>query len=280
MVVECDGRAEPWLGAARPGPMGGKEAMMLEGVLLESTGSRQTASIRWHFLITMIVYSLGIATAMVVSILLATPQLKRQPISTAFLAPLPLSSSGDARSPVRSRSQNAHRSVRAITIPSVPMFPSPTTDEVPPVESETQGGGSDALGALGGSGNEWGEHWLGETFHSIGPLSLPTPARSPQGDPHPSQTRRISSGVLLGKAIRRATPIYPQLARQMRVAGTVHVEVVIDERGRVISASIMKGPPLLWSAALEAARRWVFRPTLLNGRPVKVTGVLIFRFNL
>lgn len=253
---------------------------MLERVLLESTGSRRTAPIRWHFLITMIVYALGIATAMVVSILLATPQLKRQPISTAFLAPLPLLSSGDARSPVRSRSQNALRSVRAVTIPSVPMFPSPTTDEVPPVEGETQGGGSDALGALAGSGNEWREHWLGETFHSIGPLSLPTPAQSPHGDPHPPQTRRISSGVLLGKAIRRATPIYPQLARQMRVTGTVHVEVVIDERGRVISASIMKGPPLLWSAALEAARRWVFRPTLLNGRPVRVTGVLIFRFNL
>jgi protein TonB len=42
----------------------------------------------------------------------------------------------------------------------------------------------------------------------------------------------------------------------------------------------VEGHPLLRQAALEAAQQWKFRPTLLSGAPIKVTGVLIFNFKL
>jgi protein TonB len=92
--------------------------------------------------------------------------------------------------------------------------------------------------------------------------------------------RRVSGGVLQGNAIRRAQPTYPQIARTARVAGPVEVEVVIDESGHVISANIVEGHPLLRQAALEAAAQWKFRPTLLSGVPIKVTGILVFNFRL
>ena len=48
--------------------------------------------------------------------------------------------------------------------------------------------------------------------------------------------------------------------------------------GRVIEAKATKGHPVLRAAAEDAARKWVFRPTLLDGKPVKQPGTLTFVF--
>jgi protein TonB len=59
------------------------------------------------------------------------------------------------------------------------------------------------------------------------------------------------------------------------------VQITISEEGRVIEASILPGQsahPLLRDAALQAARQWLFNPTLLSGVPVKVQGILTFNF--
>lgn len=95
----------------------------------------------------------------------------------------------------------------------------------------------------------------------------------------PSIVRR-SEGVLRGSAINRVTPEYPPLARTARASGDVVVEITISEDGGVISARVISGHPLLQQAALSAAKRWTFKPTLLNNTPVKVTGILTFRFTL
>ncbi|HEY7914828.1 MAG TPA: energy transducer TonB [Blastocatellia bacterium] len=91
---------------------------------------------------------------------------------------------------------------------------------------------------------------------------------------------KLSSTVLQGKALDRHTPEYPELAKRAGVEGAVVVEVVIAESGRVESARAMSGHPLLVMPATQAARRWRFAPTLLNGQPVKVTGVITFNFKL
>jgi len=88
----------------------------------------------------------------------------------------------------------------------------------------------------------------------------------------------ISGGVLNGKATSLPKPPYPPLARQANAAGTVVVQVVVDEKGNVISASAVSGHPLLRSAAVAAARSAKFSPTLLSGLPVKVSGVITYNF--
>jgi TonB family protein len=90
----------------------------------------------------------------------------------------------------------------------------------------------------------------------------------------------VSGGVLNGTAIDLPSPIYPLSAKRYRISGVVVVEVVVDETGKVISASASSGPIQLREVAVQAALRARFSPTKLSGQPVKVSGVINYRFSL
>lgn len=90
--------------------------------------------------------------------------------------------------------------------------------------------------------------------------------------------KTISGGVLNGKAIDLVKPEYPEAAKAVRAAGAVNVQVTIGENGDVLSASAVSGHPLLRQAAVEAAKKSKFSPTLLQGVPVKVTGIIVYDF--
>jgi TonB family protein len=96
------------------------------------------------------------------------------------------------------------------------------------------------------------------------------PATAPAGG--------INGGTLNGKAITLPLPRYPEIARQAKAAGTVTVQITIDEDGNVISAQSVSGHPLLREAALTAARDAKFSPTKLSGQAVKVNGTLVYNF--
>jgi len=98
--------------------------------------------------------------------------------------------------------------------------------------------------------------------------------------PKRASVLRVSKGVTAGDAITRVTPVYPALARQINASGEVQVEIMIDEEGRVVEAKAVSGHPVLRPVAEEASRKWVFKPTLLDGKPVKQQGVLTFVFAL
>lgn len=91
-------------------------------------------------------------------------------------------------------------------------------------------------------------------------------------------TQRVSGGVLAGKAIRKVQPSYPEAAKQADAQGAVVVEVTISTEGVVESARAVSGLPELRDAAVEAARQWTFKPTVLNGEPVRVIGTITFNF--
>lgn len=91
--------------------------------------------------------------------------------------------------------------------------------------------------------------------------------------------KTVKGGVLNGKAINLTKPDYPPSARAVGAIGAVNVEVLIDEKGNVISTSIISGHPLLRRAAEAAAKTSKFSPTLLNGTPVKISGILVYNFD-
>lgn len=104
------------------------------------------------------------------------------------------------------------------------------------------------------------------------PVTLnPTTGNSPGG-------KSISGGVLNGKATDLPKPAYPAAARAVRASGAVNVQVTVDETGKVVSANAVSGHPLLRSAAEQAARNAKFAPTILSGKPVKVSGVIVYNF--
>lgn len=108
--------------------------------------------------------------------------------------------------------------------------------------------------------------------------SIPPPPLPPGSRGKPGMI--ISGGVLDGKATSKPEPAYPAVARAAKASGMVVVQVIVDESGKVISAHAVSGHPLLQAAATAAAYQARFSPTLLSGRPVKVTGTLNYNFDL
>ena len=100
----------------------------------------------------------------------------------------------------------------------------------------------------------------------------PPPAAAP-----PVKVLKISK-VLNSQALSLPRPIYPALARQIKVQGTVAVQVLIDENGKVISAKAVSGHPLLVPEAQKAAMGARFSPTLIGDTPVKISGVITYNF--
>jgi TonB family protein len=96
----------------------------------------------------------------------------------------------------------------------------------------------------------------------------------------PTEPIRKSGGVLQESALEKVRPDYPEEAKEARVAGSVVVELTIDEAGEVIKTRVVSGHALLRDAAEEAARQWKFKPTTLSGIPVKVIGNITFNFTL
>ena len=96
----------------------------------------------------------------------------------------------------------------------------------------------------------------------------------------PPTTQRVPSVVLTSKAISLPQPAYPIMAKQTGTHGAVNIQILVDEQGKVISAQVVSGSPMLTTAAKEAAMRARFTPTILNGQPVKIQGVIIYNFVL
>jgi TonB family protein len=90
----------------------------------------------------------------------------------------------------------------------------------------------------------------------------------------------VPAGSLVRNAIASPPPIYPSTARQARIEGEVVLQALISEKGMVESVSVVSGPGPLQNAAVEALRRWRFKPYLLEGHPVAVRTFVDFRFKM
>lgn len=94
----------------------------------------------------------------------------------------------------------------------------------------------------------------------------------------PANKPPVSIGVVNGKATHLPKPPYSQAALMVGAHGEVGVQVTIDEQGKVISSKAVSGHPLLRGASEKAAWSARFSPTLLSNVPVKVTGVIVYKF--
>jgi TonB family protein len=116
-----------------------------------------------------------------------------------------------------------------------------------------------------------------ETIEKTPPPPLP-PIKKTVAESVEKRKPLVSDGVINGQATSLPKPPYPLAAKAVRAAGNVNVQVMIDETGKVISAKAIDGHILLRPAAEKAAWSAKFNPTLLSKQPVKVTGVIVYRF--
>jgi protein TonB len=99
--------------------------------------------------------------------------------------------------------------------------------------------------------------------------------------PKPTQQRIRQGGqVQAAKLTNKVTPMYPPLARQTRISGTVRLHAIIAKNGTVEQLEVISGHPLLVQAALDAVRQWKYQATTLNGENVEVDTTIDVIFSL
>jgi TonB family protein len=118
---------------------------------------------------------------------------------------------------------------------------------------------------------------------------LPELAEEPQADA-PGGTgiviRAVPGRILVSakrqetNLIHRVEPVYPELARNSRIQGTVRLRICVDNDGNVTSTKVVSGDPLLTEAAQDAVRQWKYKPMLLNGLPAEPVTTVDVKFTL
>jgi protein TonB len=255
------------------------------------------------FLGTMVVYTVILVALAVLSVYLYNESLPSDNLELmTMVAPVPVQNQPEEQpdkpaeakpaeaTPDRQVATRTEFVASALDPTRVPEKTSAVASKVPPVppggavrgtsNTDPVGGNTGPIGPVGpGSGGVGGGGGGGAPV-VVSNDDEPPPPPKPTPTPVPKPRAPISGGVLNGKAISKPQPAYPAIAKAARAAGTVTVQVTVDEQGNVISARAAGGHPLLQQAAVNAARQARFSPTLLSGQPVKVSGVITYNFVL
>jgi protein TonB len=96
----------------------------------------------------------------------------------------------------------------------------------------------------------------------------------------PAGASVIPSNVEASNLMNSATPVYPPLAKMARMQGTVKFQATIGKDGAVDDLMLISGPPLLVQSAMDAVKKWTYKPMVLNGSPVAVVTTIDINFTL
>lgn len=265
---------------------------MFKNLVISATERRKQRTAKF-FCGTAVFYMLSVAAAFAVSIVITDPNLADTSAHSVLMITPPLPEPGGPPRPAasRPRAQSERRNDptqvadlnRVVAVDPTLIRRANVSNGPPSLEDSrfdsngSGGGGGEHIPGLnwGLSGNGGGR---GEATAPPKPIDPPKPPA--QSGPEDNRPLRVPSVVLQGKAVARHTPNYPPLAKQIRLEGSVSVEVIISPDGRVESARAVSGHDLLKSTAEEAARGWRFSPTFLNGTAVRVAGVIVFNFKM
>lgn len=90
----------------------------------------------------------------------------------------------------------------------------------------------------------------------------------------------MAASVQEAMLLEMTPPLYPPAAKMARVQGTVRLRAVVDRQGRITELKVVSGHALLVPAAVEAVKKWRYRPTYLNGEAVEVAAEIVVNFLL
>jgi protein TonB len=258
--------------------------------LIESSSHRQEIKRRGSFLLfTTATYAFLFAITGVVSIYAYDTHLEdRNYEVVTMLPPVELTSTPvvsrpeGPRNPGNNQSTIPQRQNPMLSVNHPEVFPpniSTTPNKnlpLPPAGPFKIGRDYDPSGSGGGPGSATGGSRLSTQPQQMVEIADPPPLpEKPKATP-----KTISKGVITGLALALPKPAYPPIAKKLGIQGTVAVQVLIDETGQVISARAISGSSFLTGEAQKAAYQARFSPTRLSDQPVKVSGVITYKFAL
>ena len=135
---------------------------------------------------------------------------------------------------------------------------------------------SNPVGLGPANSNRGGNGGVGNSATTVR-VDVDPPPPAPVEKPKPAV---LPKKIINGDALSLPKPPYPPIAKQLGIQGTVNVQVLVDESGRVISAKAVAGNPALMRAAQQAALNARFSPTMIGDQAVKVSGIIIYNFVL
>lgn len=262
--------------------------------LIESDSHRKEYKRRGSFfLITVAAYAVFIFGAGIASVYAYDAQLEAQTSSWEILSWVPPVTPEPDR-PIREVRPAAHRQS---TPSNAPVDPSATRPERTAFVAGTNNPTKipDSIGVVSSNIPVYTEGAV-ISNRNVNPPTTPTTSsgncascppetprvevetKAPEPTPPKPTTQRVSSVVLTSKAVSLPQPVYPAIARPIRLQGAVTVQILVDEQGKVISAQVVTGHPILSGPARDAALRARFSPTILNGQPMKIQGVITYNF--
>ncbi len=243
---------------------------MFEDSLIESGGKLKTKRGRMSALAFLL--QIGIIVVMILIPLIFTEALPRTQLMTFLVAPPP-----PPPPPPPPAAQPVHvvRQIQTDIVNGELRTPTKIPKKVEMIKEEEAPPPMASTGVVGGvPGGVPG----GSMGGVIGSVLSSTPTVAPKiATP---QRVRVSSGVVQGLIVRRVNPVYPPLARQARIQGTVILQAEISKEGTIQNLQLISGHPMLAPAAIEAVKQWKYKPYLLNGEPVEVETQIQVNFTL
>jgi protein TonB len=214
-----------------------------------------------------IAIQVGIATAILAGTILyvATP-VPREAMMMAFVAPPP---PPPPPPPPKAPepAQPASKPVPANPAAAPVEPPREIAPEAPPTrfdEEEFEGAPGGVVGGMAGG---------------LEPLAPPPPPPLPP----PAEPRgpiRVGGQIKEPALVYRVDPVYPGIAVSANIEGTVILEAVVDQEGRVESVKVLRSLTVLDKPAVDAVKQWRYSPVLLNGTPEKFVLTVAVTFRL
>ncbi len=244
---------------------------MFEDSLLES-GKRGKTRRGWTTLLSFILQCFLIGIMILVP-LIYTEALPKQQLMTFLVAPPP---------PPPPPPPPAAAPVRAVKVIETEILdgrlrtPTKIPEKVAMIKEEDAPPPMSGLGGVVGGvpGGVPG----GQMGGVIGGIISSTPVAVPRvATP---QRVRVSSGVTQGNLINRVQPVYPPIAKNARIQGSVVLQAIISKTGVVENLRAVSGHPMLVPSAVEAVKQWRYKPYYLNGEPVEVETTITVNFTL
>jgi TonB family protein len=92
------------------------------------------------------------------------------------------------------------------------------------------------------------------------------------------ETNHRPKRLKIGELVFHTEPRYPKVEGRDGYENTIKLRATVGEDGRINGVNAISGPPALLSPAISAVRQWSYRPTLLNGQPIKTQEDIIIVF--